>query len=125
MNPRAALVAADLDVVLGREQRQKTVVQGGKGRNALVVLLVVVNVVDFPNSDLVVLVGSKELIPGNHKRLDGAYGDGDRVFWRKRVAAAAELIRVSGPEANTAVGVGAVEELSGEDEGGDVGGVGW
>ncbi|PON46561.1 hypothetical protein PanWU01x14_250930 [Parasponia andersonii] len=125
MNPRAALVAADLDVVLGREQRQQTVVQGGKGRNALVVLLVVVNVVDFPNSDLVVLVGSKELIPGKHQRLDGAYGDRDRVFRWKRIAAVVELIRVSGPEANLAVGEGAVEELPGEDEGGDVGGVGW
>lgn len=32
---------------------------------------------------------------------------------------------VSGPQANCAIGGGAVEELTGEDEGGDVGGVGF
>lgn len=127
MDPRAGLVAPDSDVVLCQEQGRETVAESGKSRYTFVVsmvVVVVVVVVDFPYTDFVVLMGSEEFITGNHHRLDGATGSSDQVFRRRRVVVI-ELIWVSGPETNTAVGGRAVEELSCKDEGGDVGGVGW
>ena len=57
MHPRALLVAANLDVVLGGEEFGDTVVEGGKRGDAFVVVRVVVVVVTglvgccFPDTD--------------------------------------------------------------------------